>query len=96
MAHWLITDRSEAFRARRWSVERSLRTRGDDAGATAHEFFTVRIADFVNVVPVTERGEVVLVRQFRHGIERMTLELPGGAGGCARGRSGRGGPARDA
>ncbi len=78
MAQWIITDRSEAFRARRWSVERSLRTRDDDKSATAHEFFTVKIADFVNVVPVTEQNEVVLVRQFRHGVERSTLELPGG------------------
>lgn len=78
MAEWRINDRREAFRARKWSVERSLRTRCDDAAAKAHEFFTVRIADFVNVVPVTERDEIVLVRQFRHGIERATLELPGG------------------
>lgn len=78
MAEWRIADRSEAFRARKWSVERSLRTRDDDAAATAHEFFIVRIADFVNAIPVTENDEIVLVRQFRHGIERSTLELPGG------------------
>lgn len=78
MAQWRITDRSEAFRARRWSVERSIRTRADDASAKGHEFFTVRIANFVNVIPVTQKDEIVLVRQFRHGIERVTLELPGG------------------
>src|SRR5690606_29352904 len=44
----------------------------------AHEFHTVRIVDFVNVIPVTSAGELVLVRQFRHGAERDTLEFPGG------------------
>jgi ADP-ribose pyrophosphatase len=33
----------------------------------------------VNVVAVTGKGEVVLVRQFRHGTGRTTLESPGGA-----------------
>jgi ADP-ribose pyrophosphatase len=35
--------------------------------------------DWVNVVAVTARGEIVLVRQFRHGTGRTTLEIPGGA-----------------
>jgi len=35
--------------------------------------------DWVNVVAVTVREEVVLVRQFRHGTRKTTLEIPGGA-----------------
>ncbi len=35
-------------------------------------------ADWVNVVPVTPRGEIVFVRQFRFGIRTDTLEIPGG------------------
>jgi 8-oxo-dGTP pyrophosphatase MutT (NUDIX family) len=34
--------------------------------------------DCVAVVPLTEAGEVVLVRQYRHGIQLDTLEFPGG------------------
>jgi 8-oxo-dGTP pyrophosphatase MutT (NUDIX family) len=34
--------------------------------------------DWVNVIPVTEAGEVVLVRQFRFGTWSNTLEIPGG------------------
>ena len=33
---------------------------------------------WVNVVALTQAGEVVLVRQFRPGIGRTILELPGG------------------
>ena len=33
---------------------------------------------WVNVVPVTAEGNVVLIRQFRHGVRQVTLEAPGG------------------
>jgi 8-oxo-dGTP pyrophosphatase MutT (NUDIX family) len=41
-------------------------------------FFTLETADWVNVVPVTRSGEVVMVRQYRHGSDSVTLEIPGG------------------
>ena len=41
-------------------------------------FFLVDTANWVNIVPVTDAGEVVFVRQWRHGSERVSLELPGG------------------
>jgi ADP-ribose pyrophosphatase len=34
--------------------------------------------EWVNIVPVTEDGRVVLVRQFRFGTWSNTLEIPGG------------------
>lgn len=34
--------------------------------------------DWVNVVALTPEREVVLVRQYRHGTETFTLEIPGG------------------
>lgn len=81
---WTIRDRSEVFRARRWSVERSVRSRvGASGGAGGggggeHEFHTIRIADFVHVIACTAARELVMVRQFRHGVEEPTLEMPGG------------------
>ncbi|MHA1731707.1 MAG: NUDIX hydrolase [Promethearchaeota archaeon] len=33
---------------------------------------------WVNVVPLTKSGEVVMVRQFRFGSHEVTLEIPGG------------------
>jgi 8-oxo-dGTP pyrophosphatase MutT (NUDIX family) len=32
----------------------------------------------VNIVPLTPAHEVVLVRQWRHGVKGFTLEIPGG------------------
>ncbi|OGP59930.1 MAG: hypothetical protein A2V65_12785 [Deltaproteobacteria bacterium RBG_13_49_15] len=34
--------------------------------------------DWVMVLPITPEQEVVMVRQYRHGIEEFCLELPGG------------------
>jgi ADP-ribose pyrophosphatase len=41
-------------------------------------FFVLESNDWVNVIPLTPEGEVVLIRQFRFGIEEVTLEIPGG------------------
>jgi 8-oxo-dGTP pyrophosphatase MutT (NUDIX family) len=43
-----------------------------------HRFYVLRSKDFCNIIPVTEDGKVVLVRQFRQGIDQHTLEIPGG------------------
>lgn len=32
----------------------------------------------MNVVPITDEQEVIFVKQFRHGSEDITLEIPGG------------------
>ena len=41
-------------------------------------FYILESPDWVNVIPITEAGEVVLIRQFRFGTEEVTLEIPGG------------------
>lgn len=41
-------------------------------------FFVLENPDWVNVIAVTEKNEVVLIEQFRHGSEALTLEIPGG------------------
>ena len=34
--------------------------------------------EWVNIIPVTPNEEVVLIRQYRHGTDDITLEIPGG------------------
>jgi ADP-ribose pyrophosphatase len=43
-----------------------------------HTFLVLDATDWVNVVPVTPEGKVVLIRQFRHGTGTFVLEVPGG------------------
>jgi len=43
-----------------------------------HPFYRIDSADWVNIIPVTAAGEVVMVRQYRHGLDGFTIETPGG------------------
>jgi 8-oxo-dGTP pyrophosphatase MutT (NUDIX family) len=44
-----------------------------------HHFLRLDCPDWVNVVALTGDGHMVLVEQYRHGTDAMTLEIPGGA-----------------
>jgi ADP-ribose pyrophosphatase len=48
-------------------------------GGKVIEGFVVEYADWVTVVALTKQQELVLVRQYRHGAQKVILELPGGA-----------------
>ncbi len=61
---WLFRLRRERFRSR--------------ASGKTHDFFVVHLADGVHVIAVTPDQQVVLVRQFRAGAGRDSLETPGG------------------
>lgn len=42
-------------------------------------FDIVQCLNWVNVIAITEDQQVVLIKQFRHGTEEVTVEIPGGA-----------------
>ena len=44
----------------------------------AHTFYVIEAGDWVNVIPVTPEGQLVFIKQYRHGIAQVTLEVPGG------------------
>jgi 8-oxo-dGTP pyrophosphatase MutT (NUDIX family) len=47
-------------------------------GRATRPYYVLESNPWINVVPVTPAGEIVLVRQYRHGIQQPTLEVPGG------------------
>ena len=49
-----------------------------ESDARASSFFVIENPDWVNIIALTRTGEVVLIEQFRHGTEKIILELPGG------------------
>jgi len=49
-----------------------------ESGGAEHTFFVVETPDWVNVIALTAADEVVLIEQFRHGAEKVVLEIPGG------------------
>ena len=73
---WEILSRVEPFSCPIFSLEKKrcrhpVRKREGD-------FYTIRTAEWVNVVAVTPERKIVLVRQYRFGIEDLSLEVPGG------------------
>lgn len=42
------------------------------------DFYVVGAPDWINVVPLRDDGRVVMIRQYRFGVEGFTLEIPGG------------------
>jgi ADP-ribose pyrophosphatase len=61
---WLFRLRSERFRSRM-------------SGKT-HDYFVAHLADGVHALAVTPDHQIVMVRQFRAGSRRDSLETPGG------------------
>jgi ADP-ribose pyrophosphatase len=80
---WRESSRAELVRSPIFTLFRSER-RAEAAGTAAQEgtFYILDAHDWVTVVPVvmTEGGSeaFLMVRQYRHGIERVTLEFPAG------------------
>ena len=50
----------------------------DPRDGRAHDFYVIEAPDWINVIPLTKENEVVLIEQYRHGTEGVSLEIPGG------------------
>jgi 8-oxo-dGTP pyrophosphatase MutT (NUDIX family) len=48
------------------------------SGRVVADYFVSALADYALVVAVTTGDDVVLTRQWKQGVRRFTLELPGG------------------
>ncbi len=53
-------------------------TRESPRTGKKHDFLVLDSTDWINVVPVTPDGNLVLIRQFRHGTASLVWEIPGG------------------
>ena len=60
-----------------FSLRQDLRERVSESGRR-HDFYFLDAVDWVNVVPVTDSGEIVFIELYRHGIDAVSLEIPGG------------------
>ena len=43
-----------------------------------HDFYIIESRDWINVIPLAADHRVVMIRQYRHGSRKVTLEIPGG------------------
>ncbi|MFY8160968.1 MAG: NUDIX hydrolase [Candidatus Kapaibacteriota bacterium] len=42
------------------------------------QFTKIFSLNWVNIIPITAEGKVILIEQFRHGTDEFTIEIPGG------------------
>jgi ADP-ribose pyrophosphatase len=47
-------------------------------GVVLDRYYVREIADFVQIVPINSQGHVLIVRQYRHGPQVVSTEVPGG------------------
>src|SRR3712207_5675049 len=73
-----VTEREQTLFQSKTMQMVQLDCRSSEDPAKTHSFYTLKSRDWCNVIPITEDGKVVLVRQFRIGSAGHTLEFPGG------------------
>jgi ADP-ribose pyrophosphatase len=73
---WREVAREQVADCRIFTVERS--TAQSPVDGAPHTFHRIQSPDWAQILPITRDGHAVLVRQFRHGAQRVTLEIPAG------------------
>jgi len=74
--HWIRKDLQLIADCRVLTVHESVSV--SPTTSMEHHFYVMNTVDWVNIVPVTADNQLVCIRQFRHGTEQITLEIPGG------------------
>lgn len=74
--HWDYLGSTEAFKGQIMKVR--LDRYHFKPRQITRDYTVMEFGDWVNVIPLTPDGQVVLVRQWRHGVRQTCLEIPGG------------------
>lgn len=74
MREWQIESAELLHRHRIFELER----RHLAADGDRREALVLRAPEWINVIPLRDDGRVVMVRQWRYGVQAPTLEIPGG------------------
>jgi ADP-ribose pyrophosphatase len=48
-------------------------------GRVMPNYYVMEFPEWANIVPVTEDGKIVLVEQYRHAANEVSIEIPGGS-----------------
>lgn len=70
----ISSERDKSFRIFNLRIDRAQSPRTGEE----YDFYVIESSEWVNVIPITRENEVVLIRQYRHGVQDITLEIPGG------------------
>ncbi len=76
MKNWKKLSSEYVFRSRWMSLRKdAYKTPKKE---TIPDFYIVERPDFVVIVPQTKKGKLILVQQYRHGVEKLLLNFPMG------------------
>lgn len=76
MHAWRTLDSQLVYRSPVLEVKRCIKSHPQRKAP--HEFVLLHSSDWVNLVALTPQEKMVLIRQYRQGSGRVTLEIPGG------------------
>lgn len=74
---WVVESTRVLAETRVLTVTERVSRSGRDPARRA-PFVAIECPDWVNVIARTVEGDIVLVRQYRHGTGEVTVEIPGG------------------
>ncbi len=75
---WQTVSHEKLADCKIFSVNKILASSKFDSESTRN-FFTLTCGAWVNIIAVNDKSQLIMVEQYRHGIEELTLELPGGS-----------------
>ncbi|XZF15422.1 NUDIX hydrolase [Chitinophagaceae bacterium MMS25-I14] len=73
---WKICS-SEYIHKSPWATLRADKCEMPD-GSVVDEYYVLEYPDWVNGVAITEDNKIIMVRQYRHAADIVSLEIPGG------------------
>ena len=73
---WPLVDSEQLADYRITRVRRD-RRRSPRTGAE-HDVIVLQMPEWVNVIAVTPAARIVVIEQYRHGVQQVGLEIPGG------------------
>ena len=74
--NWITIDDEKVDNCKIFDLHR-VKRKSLDSGREG-TFVYLDSSSWVNIIPITKSGNIVLIKQYRHGIDDMTIEIPGG------------------
>ncbi len=75
---WSIVSENKEYQTPIFNLfKRSMKLESADEQLSG-DFYVLKVPEWANVLPITSENTIILVEQYRYGIQQPTLEIPGG------------------